>query len=351
MLKNILKISLPSLLIIFLLLELGLRVQHFFVYSTGKDTRSLVRDSEIGWAPKENHTFKNTVSDLAGTENLIEYQTFKDGFRLYGKTKTRKKKVLVVGDSFTHASNVSNNETYYHHLKKQIGDQYEVFAIGAGGYSPLQEWLTIKRYWDEIDPDIIIWQLCPNDLIDSLWQLDKIQYLGGISFNRPYLELAGKTVWTGQYSSWFSLFDTLSFLQVIHFIGQKFLQAKSLNESINGSLVDRLREKGKLLEGYNKAVELLKVVFSKLIVADRPGVKVYTFSNDPKHPFGSSLEKLSRNLGFHFLEGVSMTLAGIPKSERKRYFAADDYHWNKNGHQLVGEMMAYELQLAAKNGN
>ena len=66
---------------------------------------------------------------------------------ILGKINTKKRKILIIGDSFTEGVNVNNDEVYYNYLDT---NKYEIFAYGCGGYGTLQEFMIIDEYFDEI---------------------------------------------------------------------------------------------------------------------------------------------------------------------------------------------------------
>ena len=58
---------------------------------------------------------------------------------------------------------------------------------GGGGYGTLQQYLLIKKYFDEIKPTIIIHQFCENDFENNTKQIEKNSILYSQYYFRPYL--------------------------------------------------------------------------------------------------------------------------------------------------------------------
>ena len=132
--------------------------------------------------------------DAGGNRYLIEYKTNKDGFRLFGNLKNNKKrKVMFVGDSFTHAVQVSNNKTYYGILGDAL--PIEVFAYGGGGYGTLQEFMIINKWLDVVKPDMVILQYCSNDFINNHFELELRSNRNNNGMRRPYLTNRDKIVY------------------------------------------------------------------------------------------------------------------------------------------------------------
>ena len=101
------------------------------------------------------------------------------GFRKFGDPSSTKLKMLVIGDSFTHATAVSDDRTYHALLSKIL--DVEVFAYGAGGYGTLQEY----RYVDLIKPNIVLWQFCINDFINNDNELELLSWVNNNGRSGP----------------------------------------------------------------------------------------------------------------------------------------------------------------------
>lgn len=129
-------------------------------------------DSELGWRLNENIVRQKKGIRKDGSQYDILYRTSSNGFQFWGDPKTEKRRLLIVGDSYTAAIQVSNEHAYYARLLEKLGDEWELFAYGCGGYGTLQEALVLKRYLPEIKPDLIIWQWCFNDLCNNSYEMD-----------------------------------------------------------------------------------------------------------------------------------------------------------------------------------
>ena len=90
----------------------------------------------------------------------------------------------MIGDSFTHATSVSDDRTHHALLAKLL--DVEVFAYGVGGYGTLQEFLVLDRFVDVIHPDIFLWQYCANDFINNDNELERLSRFNNNGLTRPY---------------------------------------------------------------------------------------------------------------------------------------------------------------------
>ncbi len=102
-------------------------------------------------------------------------------------------RIAVLGDSYTEASQVAMEDTYWSVLERSLGSRWaergkrvEVLNFSCGGYGPAQEYLLLRhRVW-EYDPDIVLLGFClGNDVSDCHRSLKKVA-------NIPYFTLDGE---------------------------------------------------------------------------------------------------------------------------------------------------------------
>lgn len=151
------------------------------------------QSSPYGWQVRENVESKTTVEDSPGSFRTITVKYGKNGFKRWGDINTHKKKILIVGDSFTEMSWVSNGEEWYSYLEKEV-EGAEWFVFGGGGYGSLQEFMVLDDFLSVIKPDVVLWQFCGNDYSNNLYELDRLMYPYNNHAVRPYLE-NGKVVY------------------------------------------------------------------------------------------------------------------------------------------------------------
>lgn len=143
--------------------------------------------TEYGWTVTENFEEIRFVQDHPGYWHYVNNKYFQYGFKRWGNLKTDKTKILILGDSWTQAAQVSNGKEWYAYLEKEL-PEVEFFVYGSSGYGSLQEFLVLDDYIDLIDPDVIIWQFCGNDYVNNAYQLDRKTFPYNNHVVRPYLE-------------------------------------------------------------------------------------------------------------------------------------------------------------------
>jgi hypothetical protein len=168
LLKNILFVTLPSLLVTLLLFELVFRFilpaanqpDYFFdeqygilrfntesntegVFSTGKLTEHCAhwRINNAGW----NNPVNYTAEKPAGTT-----------------------RIAIIGDSYVEALNVNQTEMFGVRLQEQLGKNFQVYTFGVSG-SPFSQYLQMSRYIQkEYNPDVYVFTVIHNDFDESI---------------------------------------------------------------------------------------------------------------------------------------------------------------------------------------
>jgi hypothetical protein len=147
-----------------------------------------VAKSKYGWESDPADKVRlSTIEDTTGQFREVTIRYFQNGFKRWRNTNTHKRKVFVIGDSFTEAVQVSNGEEWYSYLENQLSN-VELFVYGSGGYGSLQEYMVLDDYIDSIHPDLILWQFCSNDYHNNIYELELWDYPHSNNAVRPYLE-------------------------------------------------------------------------------------------------------------------------------------------------------------------
>jgi hypothetical protein len=174
-----------SMVVALPLLEVVLRIE-YAARQRYKPSLAFVSD-DLGWLPTPSLSTSYTKK---GYEGEISYSTNADGFRRFGDPDSSKTKVWAVGDSTTQAYHVSDGQAYYDVLA-ELDPDLEVFGYGVGGYGTVQQAMVLERFWDEIEPDVVVWQFCSNDLINNDWVLESLSNEHNNHMARPYLSEDG----------------------------------------------------------------------------------------------------------------------------------------------------------------
>ena len=295
----------------------------------------VVLDAQRGWRAVENFRSVTTQKNVDGSTYTRTLSQDKYGFRMFGDVHTQRMKIFVIGDSFTHALEASDDKTYY----AVMGDALdaEVFAYGVIGYGTLQEYLVFDRYLDEVKPHLILWQFCSNDFVNNSPELEGRSIWENSGTVRPYLVdgepqyiLARKGAPLRKFAQHYS--------RLLHFVLRR-VDALSVSSETVETEIARL---GLKHEGFTEALRVTDTLLGKL--KSRAGtIPIVTFSADEKQPYLDAFEALSTRHDIVFLGSVRPSLRAA-EEEGAVVMAADGNHWNEAGHRVVGKTLAAALR-------
>lgn len=272
--------------------------------------KRIILDDYLGWRPNPNYAYSGERVRLDHSAEVISVSFQEKGFRMYGDVNTTRPKVLFIGDSFTQAVDASDDKTYYAQIGQAL--DVEVFAYGVRGFGTFQEYLLIDEIFDEIQPDLLVWQLCENDFLDNSFEM---QYRSrSVYLRRPFLE--GDEIvyrYPGIYPEWFYHSVLLSYWApkvYSFFYGQHPIDQNYTPE----------------------AYQVTRRTFR--MVGERVGdIPVITFN--ARENFSQEFDQFSVENGFHFIGSVHPTLyqQGLAAFDR------DGGHWSHLGHAIVKDIL------------
>jgi hypothetical protein len=299
-------------------------------------------DAELGWRATPNYRFDGKKTSLDGSEYPVQISQDNNGFRMFGDLGSSKTRVLVIGDSFTHAVEVSDQETYYAVLKQKFN--VEVFAYGGGGYGSLQEFMILDKYYDTIKPQLIVWQYSTNDFINNSPELEMASAINNNGLRRPYwVDGEIRHILPKDHTA-----DVRSlairFCRLCYVILNRI---DRLGPMLAVSTVETETAAGK--PAHNLFLESVRVTNHLMgMVKNRVGsVPIVTFIVGAGAPQGPEhIEhwiEISRNHDMLLLPDVENEVLTAERSGTI-VRAADGAHWNVTGHRIAGEALADALQ-------
>ena len=160
------------LVVCFILAESGIRIYHL---TCDRQRFVWLPDEFLAYVHSGNNTFQHHYTE--GERITIEHRTNSFGF-LSDEIAVKKERdtfrVLILGDSFTEAIQVSRDKNFcgrlQYFLNNYSGKKYkkaEVLNTGVSGYSPLNYYLYFKRELARFEPDVVVVQLFANDVFED----------------------------------------------------------------------------------------------------------------------------------------------------------------------------------------
>jgi len=288
-------------------------------------------DSEIGWISKENYKANRQAKDMLGNTYPVQYHTEKDGFKAYGNPNSEKPKLLFLGDSFVQSVEVSNDKCFYNLIKDSL--DVEVFAYGVAGYSQYQQYLILDRYFDEIRPDIIIWQSCTNDFTDNHFDL-MVQCEYQMKKIRPYLSHEGKVIYKSPTGNNFSY--KMRRMSALYYNLELLANFGAEEANLKRDGEHRMRHEGLDYPLFKESVDITNMILKKAFEKVNGRSKMVGFFTVDYDPLKSMMRKSMMDNGFIFIDEVH-EYTNKAQFEKENINTSDGYHWNEKGHGIVAK--------------
>jgi len=316
-----------------LLAEAAVRAYH---WTQGRppfgDPPFLVRDAELGWRPNGNLSAERALVDASGTAYRARVTTERDGFRRFPDANGRPR-VLIIGDSFTHAVEVGDEHADWAVFARRHPD-HAVFAIGGGGYGTLQEALLLERVGPRVRPDIVIWQFCDNDLTNNLFEAERRSVLHNNLTRRPYWEDAivyrNPAPWPfAKMDDWYQA-TGLRGLKIAQVHGHRLssaLRGQPDEDGFGGAGGPALRA---------RAIAVTKIILSRSQAGPATHLSFHACQSG-----GDDFRAISEASGLHFLGDYGPQIAA--RRSELEVFTGDGRHLNDHGHAVLGDLLAADF--------
>jgi hypothetical protein len=295
-------------------------------------------DNDWGWKATDNYHLVRQQHTAEGTPYTVTLSQDAHGFRQFGKLDSTKIRIFVLGDSFTHAREASDGKAYYAILGQRL--DAEVFAYGVENYGTLQELMVLDRYVEWIQPTVIIWQFCSNEVVNNDPDLDGRTTVHNALRERPYWingavrhilpqkTLTGLRRWAFRYSKF--LIFVLSRLDRLRL---KYSRP---------TLEEQIQEQGLAHQGFARAVQITEALLQREVRRAR-GVPIVAFNCTDEDPYTQQFREMSQRLGIFFIDDVARTIREQHATGADLYHA-DHAHWNETGHHIAGDVLSRAVQ-------
>jgi lysophospholipase L1-like esterase len=328
--------------------EVSLRAYRAFKTEASGQPTFIERDTLLGWRAKANYQVRYPVKNADGEVKMVPYSSVTGGFRLYGNTESRRLKVLVIGDSFTQATNVATEETYPALLAKAL--DAEVFSYGALGFGTLQELMVLQHVIKVVDPDVVLLQFCTNDFINNSFTLESNSILNTNRATRPYLTSGGAVFYknpaqSSNATSWIAKSQLMALLATrLHVPRTESIETVIGRDPRNRDFQESVRVTRILLARFSDVVGSERKMFIFLADGGRtrfrtlPGVQAYSRVGE------KALLGILASLPITFIGGIPEAVAEAEASGLS-VTAADGAHWSELGHRTVASALAERLRV------
>lgn len=288
----------------------------------------LVSDELLGWRCRADFSQRGMRADAAGQAYPVAYSTKQDGFRAYGDPAARRPKVLVLGDSFTQAYEVSDDQTYFAILGRELG--WEVFAFGVSGYGSMQQYLALDKFKDRIRPDLILLQLCGNDFINNDLELERGSTRNTSERSRPYLGTDGERFDAAPMRFAGLRRAAIRRSELAYFLHVRW---KRIAAGWSGSVEEAIEREGKDHAGFQRSKRTTLAILQRMITR-AAGVPVVAFTIGSGAPYHAAWLEVVPAAGMQLCDDVAPALAAATAAKQV-IRAADGAHWSPAGHRVA----------------
>lgn len=320
--------------------EIGLRAYHLLMARwRSAAVQEIVLDEKLGWRATENFRFTGELRDRDGAPYRAEVLTDARGFRVFGQVDSvSRAKILFVGDSFTHAVQVSAHDTFYSLVGRAL--ECEVFAYGVGGWGTLQELMVLPAQLDLITPDAVVLQLCSNDIYNNHFELERGSAWNNNGLVRPYWE--DGTIVHRLPRRWATLRRFANdHSEFLYFLFSRFDRIAAAGD--RRGFEDQVREAGLRFAPFADAATVTAQLLRQFRGTTPSEVPVFAFLTDDPAQEYAVLRSSSEEAELVFIDGVPEALRQA-ESNGVCTRAADGGHWSLAGHRTVAGVLTEFLE-------
>lgn len=321
-----------------LILVLGEIVSRVFpqLFDKPPPFNTAVLDAKLGWLQKGNYQYEGKQASLNKELYPVKLSYEKNGFRKYAASKDSLPRILILGDSFTQAIEVSDGKVYYDYLERESLSR--VYAYGVAGYGTLQEYMILDKYVDEIQPDVVVIQFCSNDFIDNDLEMEQnASYQVGLW--RPYLQENGRI----SYGNPLGIIErNLIKSKFLKFFRDKWIRVKyRLDIKKQNVTEERIVKEGKKFEAYQRSQQVTRIILEKIKTRIGASTRLVVMNADSYVEQATDLERIC--------EALDLALVRFPKQlmeearKKNEVYTLDGFHWNEQGHRIIGENLRRTL--------
>jgi hypothetical protein len=328
-------------------------------------------DPDLGYRRKPHLNFtgmRNMANGQAAPwfTRRFQYRSDEHGFR--NPPGIRQADVVFIGDSFTEACQVAEEETFTRQVETRSG--LRVVNLGLSGYGPQQELLVLRRYGLAYRPGFVVWQLWEgNDLADAerylRWKRDPSGNWQALT-KRCYsesllvrlLNLTRKDVRVVASSDEEATLRQTDGLKMRLQREPAYIADASARHPVGLADTERAIEEGFRLcraRGIEQVVLFIPLrsrVLEPYIDYDNPGARDRAFPDGSvrdRRDMGSRLAAFCQELGCPAIDLLPAMRAAAAVDNRRLYLLRDP-HLDVDGHALVAQQVMHWLTAARHRG-
>ena len=307
-----------------------------------------IADSELGFVRKPGVSWRRYVPSL---NRFIDYRTDENGFR--NPPRTHRAEVVFIGDSYTEAATVAEEDTFVKRLGQLTG--LSVVNLGRGAYGPPQEQIVLGRYGLSYKPRVVVWQLFEgNDLADaevfSNWKQNP--HLSPMSLKDRYFNNSLLNQWLTNTRSR----ERIGPMATLRYPDGTVIRLKlrnGYNPDQPSTTHVGMNETMRAIETGNQlcqahGIQLLVVSVPTMVRVIAPNIsfdrvedqRTYLPGKVPDHPdFSGRIAELCARIGCTFIDTFDALRQASAKGNHNLYIPNDE-HLDVGGHEVMAQVIA-----------
>jgi hypothetical protein len=352
MMRNILLLTVPSLLGLLIVLELivtfGIPASQFPYYYYDQDEHIL------RFSPSVQRDGLFTIGLLAQQRGRWHINNRGWNSSIDFITPKRNPRIAIIGDSYVEALQVDVENSIAGQLGRLVGPDIDVYAFGISGAS-LSQYLQMARYARaHFDPDVLVINVVHNDFDESLCSVKQQAGMLCLQDGDDEVREAPITPYQSDRITRMARHSSLirfavANLQMRSRLSRLFSNDKS-NSHYNANIdVEQVKSKNGRIQ---KATDYVLTTLQReqggtpiLFLIDAPRKDIYEGRIDQSDVLW--LHQLLRNRcersGFYFVD-LTEEFSRLFQANHVRFESEYDWHWNERGHLTAARVLQRKLE-------
>ena len=352
---NMLMLTLPSLLVLGLVLELFFRTLipgSSLPYTYFDPVEKILRFDPTG--PRNGICTRGKLAQQRGRWRIND-EGWNSTLEYLPAGTRRKSLVSIIGDSYVEALSVDVDNNLSAVLGELLGSEWEVYSFGISG-APLSQYLNVSRYVARrFAPDIMVFLVLHNDFDESVAELERTLHFLQLSIANNTVQEVMPIAYPPSVIRRIAVHSALIRYLWFNLRAQQIFDAQywqQREQNFNANIdVDAVSRRHDVIQ---RATDYVV----GHIVKENPGVPVVFMMDAPRRDIYEDRLHESDVLWLHDMIGQSCATYGALfidlsepfqdayRTERKKFNTEYDFHWNNSGHELAADTL-YERMTAS----
>lgn len=300
---------------------------------------TVVYDSNLGWVMSDSLIYNAPNNKITTTKHGIRKNS--------DNTEVLVGSILAVGDSFTHGSEVNDNQSWPAILERKLGET--VLNAGVGGYGVDQIYLRAEKLVELLNPKILIFGILDQDILRNQYSSFGAQKPVFTLNNSNELELKNHPV--PKISD-----DKKYFFNPLFFLGYSNFFIDNFSSSF--PKVNQLLTKQEFKEEYKNGVgvtcELLKKISEKLKRDNIPLIVVFQYgggffaSKSPRPDMDQAVIACIDKLSIPLVDEFEALSLAEKRGELEQYYVMHSNpkafgHMSEKGNALIANLIKNKI--------